>query len=137
MPPSFRPIRKTEVPQACRGPWRTVPIVRLDRRGQVYFSKYAAVAFSDRRLVAVDFDDEARLLRFTAVDAPPDGMSEDDLFRLTPAGPSANDGCSLAARSLLRHLGFHMNGGQELAIAHLDQAGHSISVVLPAAQFAM
>jgi hypothetical protein len=130
----FQPIRKTEVPQALRGPWRSTPAVKLDPKGQLYFTRLAAHVFTERRLAVVEFDQHSRILRFTAVDAPPADMLEDDLFRLT-WGSNGRNGCSLALKSLLHFIGFRLNGHtQELAITAIDDAQHSISVLLPAGQ---
>jgi hypothetical protein len=79
--PAFRIIRKTDIPAASRGPWRTRPVVRL-ARGQLYFSRSANL-FGAARLALVEFEESGRALKFTAVENAPEGLTEDDLFHLT------------------------------------------------------
>ena len=122
-------------PQATRGPWRTLPIVRLGANRQLYFSKHAAVVFGENRIIIVEFDESLHTLKFIAVKEVPKGLVEDDCFHLTREGDK--HGCSLAVRSLLGYIGFQCNGaGQELPIADMDHEHHSISIVLPIDQMA-
>jgi hypothetical protein len=136
MPPSpdFRVIKKTDIPQASRGRWRTRPIVRL-AGGQLFFSRHANV-FGAASLALVEFAESGRALKFTAVDNVPGGLTEDDLFHLTRQGRHATgNGCSVAAKSLLAYIGFHRNGttSQELEIGAIDREKRSICVILPLA----
>jgi hypothetical protein len=83
MPPRFQLIRKTQVPEASRGLWRTAPVARLDIKRQLYFSRLAARIFAGRRLAVVEFDSRSHTLKFTAIETAPKGIMEDDLFGLT------------------------------------------------------
>jgi hypothetical protein len=132
MPPSdFRIIRKQDLPLAARGPWRTRPIVRL-AKGQLYFSHRANI-FARCRLVLVEFQETSGTLKFTGIPDPlPNGLVEDDLFRVTKQGRQGEkSGCSVAVKSLLAHLHFPPNGApRELEIVSMDSEARSICVIL-------
>jgi hypothetical protein len=83
--------------------------VRLGQRGQICFNHRGGRVFDGRRLVRVDFEPQSLVLPFAAVEAIPSGLVEGDCFRLTRQGKETN-GMSLAAKSLLSHLGFRANG---------------------------
>jgi hypothetical protein len=106
----------------------------LDRKGQIYFSHLAARVFGARRLAVLEFDPSSHTLKFTAVKTVPEGMVQDDLFRLT-WGNGQKNGCGVAMKSLLGYIGFRLNGSpQELDITAMDSGQHSICVVLPPRQ---
>ena len=109
--------------------------MRLDLKGQLYFSRHAAAVFAGPRLAVLEFDENSHTLKFTGVEQAPEDMTEDDLFHLTWNGQK--NGCGVALKSLLHYIGFRLNGGaQALEIAAMDPQQHSISVLLPAGQMA-
>lgn len=130
-------IKRQEVPNSwqvgLRGP--EAPKVRLHKGGTLFFSVLAAEVLGDRdcRLL-LEWDEQERTLKFTAVEKLPDGVEEADTF---PMRIRVNPGAKrpigmLSVKALLSYLGFKYRGQPEdFPIAALDKRRRSITLVLP------
>lgn len=138
----FQVIKRTDVPNAGPVHNRAVmPIARLHRNGTLYLSVTAAAALGDRHCrCLVEFDESTSILKLTvAGEKLPKGFTLEDTFLLRfQKGPHSHRPLAMIClKSLLRYIGFEINGvPQVIEIERMDADERSISLVLPAEQFA-
>ena len=132
----FRLVKRSDLPTRFpfRGSSPGLPSARLHKLGNLYFSKAAAEVFGSRKLAIVEYDEDARTLKFTAVDKPPRGLPEKDTFPLNwhmHKGSVMN--AWVAVKRLLKFLGFEFTGPVGFQVTSVDPETHSLVVVLPPA----
>ena len=134
--PAFKIVKRSDLPakNTFNGRMPGAARVRLHRTGNLNFSKLAAEPFTDRSMAYVEYDEEVRSLRFTAVDKPLRGLAKDDHFEIRrhKASPGTT---VIAMKRLLKYLGFEFTGKEALnfEIVSINLEQHSIAVVVPAA----
>ena len=131
----FRIVKRTDVPMATRGPHAPrVVSARLHKTGNLYLSVSAIqVLGSHNCRVMVEFKEEERILKITAVDHPPRGIEEAALFpvRAYTAKRNKNPLGMLYIGALLRYIGCPLKSPLQLPVAAVDAPNRSISLVLP------
>lgn len=136
MPESeFRVVKRMDVPTQPRH--RAVRAwAKMTKAGALYFNVIACEALGNQDcLVLAEFDETAHILKFTVIDKPPRGITEADLFpmKIKMHAHSKRPAATILIGSLLRYIGFSMNGKRSIdfPIAALNAEERSISVVVP------
>ena len=130
----FRIVKRADLPVATRGPKPRPATARLHKQGFLYLSVSAIQVLGNQDCrVMVEFDEQERILKLTAVDYPPKGIEESDLFQVrTRIGKgNRNPLGMLYIGGLLRYIGCVLNPPLELPVAAVDARNRSISLVLP------
>ena len=135
MDDNFRVVRRTDLPSRSRfnGSKPGNPHVRLHKLGNLNFSKTAAEIFEGRPRAVVAYDEQAGTLKFTAVDKPPKGLTEEQCFPLNyHSYKGARTDCAIAVKRLFAFLDIELSGPVDLSILELNQQAHSITIAVPA-----
>lgn len=135
----FRIVKRADMPKMRGRRIVHQPRARLHKSGQLYLNAAAAKTLgTEDCLCLLEFDEESLILKITAVDQPPRGISEEDLFQVRirimknfkqPMG-------RLYILSLLRYIGYSVKPGQSLKfpVTAVDPRNRSISLNVPAEQ---
>lgn len=138
----FRVVRRSDLPVGTFGPRVRGPLARLHKTGILFLNveSVAALGVGNQDCQClVEFDEETLILKISAVDKPPRGITTDDLFLLRiRLGNNKRPLGMLYLRPLLRHIGCPINGkhSQQFPVASIDPANRSISLIVPAEQLA-
>lgn len=130
----YRVVKRSDVPIPKRGSRGKLPQARLHKTGTLYLSVLAIEALGNQDcLVMVEFDDQAMILKLTAIDQPPRGISREDLFQVRVRTGKRNKRPlgMLYLRSLLRYIGCPLKESTEFPVAAVDPVHRSISLVVP------
>ena len=132
----FRLVKRSDLPTRFpfRGSNAGLPHARLHKLGNLYFSKAAAEVFGSRKRAVVEYNEDARTLKFIAVDKPPRGLAEKDTFPLNwhlHKGSVMN--AWVAVKRLLKFLGLEFTGPANFKVVNINRETHSLVVVLPPA----
>lgn len=125
-------IRRRDVPQ-LQGHGGVVagkPKATLRSLGQILFSRTASDCFGpDAARLVILFDEGTRVLTVAAVDGPPKGLEEEDLFKAHRVKSKA---IYVSAGSLLQWLNYdYKSSGNQIVDALIDEQKRSVSFVLP------
>ena len=134
MEDNFRVVRRTDLPARARfnGSTPGKPHARLHKLGNLHFSKAAAEIFDGRPMVFVSFDEEARRVKFTAVDKPPKGLEEEHCFPLNyHSYKGTRTDCAIAVKRLFALLEIEFVAPVDVSIGELNPQAHSITVAVP------
>lgn len=139
----FRVVRRSDLPVGTFGPRVRGPLARMHKSGILFLNvdSVAALGVGNQDCtVLVEFDEESLILKITAVDKPPRGITADDLFvlRIRLGNNNKRPMGMLYLRPLLRHIGCPINGKHSLQfpVQSIDPANRSISLIVPAEQLA-
>ena len=131
----FKFVKRSLLPSPKRfnGKMAGQPHVRLHRGGTLYFSKMATEVFGDFGRAIIEYDEDAQTLKFTAVDKPPRGLAEDDTFLITRHNhKGAVMNCCIAAKRLLKYLGFEYSEAIDFTVDAINSETHTIVLGIPA-----
>lgn len=128
-------VRRSDLPVPARGPLARMPHARMHKSGMLFLSVVGLEALGSRDCqVMVEFDEETKVLKFTAVDKPPRGITEADLFqvRVRTGKKNKRPFGMIYVKGLLRFIGYPPNGESlDFPVAAFDPVNRSISLVLP------
>ena len=135
--PEFRVVKRGDIPRSRNRYPNRIPKANLSKTGNLVLSVGAVEALGSRNCgVLAEFDEQSKVLKLTAVDQPPRGLDQDDLFNLAVRGTKrmSRPLGMLYLGKLLQYIGCKVNGSRSLPIT-TDPGNRSISFTLPAEMF--
>lgn len=135
--PEFFIVKRADLP-ISRGPVARMPHARMHKSGNLFLSVVSVEALGNQDCgLLVEFAEKEKILKFTAVEQLPRGITEADLFQLRVRTGKKNKRPMgmVYIKGLLRLIGYAPNGESlDFPVAAFDPLNRSISLTIPADQ---